>query len=238
MAFPGVDMSACRPARFVREQLLCAARLNRKALPMQVRVSYCGADRVQTTFVKIACSEAWLLKAVTGSASRSSLECMFRTTLLQDLHAAVAKASNGELVTVDPSSFDAAVAAEAVDEADPMDDIDGGDALATPQKKRKKNKRAKHQAHNNILVVSFPEVTRLVDPEGTDMRDVTLFVERKNSIWLSMGDVDWLVHNLYAEHKLKGVQLVAPDDPGPGGAFGHPEPATLEPTPAEAQLLM
>ena len=146
MAFHGVDMSPCRPAQFVREQVLCAAGLNRKALPMRVRVSYCGADRVQTMFVKIACSEAWLLKAVTGNASRSSLECMFRTTLLQDLHAAVAKASNGELVTVDPSSFDAAVAAEAVDEADPMDDIDGGDALATPQKKRKQKQEGGAQS--------------------------------------------------------------------------------------------
>ena len=84
-----------------------------------------------------------------------------------------------------------------------------------------------HKAHNNILVVPFPEVTRLVDPESTDMRDVTLFVERKNSLWVSIEDVNWLVQNLYAEHKLKGVQRVVPDDPGPGGAVGKPEPAAL-----------
>ena len=55
-----------------------------------------------------------------------------------------------------------------------------------------------------------------VDPNGTKRRNVSVYVEDRKTIWLSIDDVAWAVQYLYTQNQLKGIPIVAANDAGPG----------------------
>ena len=63
-------------------------------------------------------------------------------------------------------------------------------------------------------------------PNSIETRLVRLYAVSKREIWMHIDDVNWAVKYLYAQHMLKGVAAVSPDDVGPSGAAAVPEEST------------
>ena len=66
-----------------------------------------------------------------------------------------------------------------------------------------------------------------VDPNGTKRRNVSVYVEDRKTIWLSIDDVAWAVQYLYTQNQLKGIPMVAANDAGPGAPPPPPPLAIL-----------
>ena len=60
-----------------------------------------------------------------------------------------------------------------------------------------------------------------VDLDSTKRRNVSVYVEDRKTIWLSIDDVAWVVQYLYTQNQLKGIPMVAANDAGPGAPPHH-----------------
>ena len=156
-------------------------------------------------FVKMAVTEQWLCKSVTGHTfpQRTSIS---RTTLLQDLGDRIRDAANGA-----GGSKDAELS------ADPMNEVEGG--MMPPAKRLKRNwRRSTNHAKNTCIVTDFPSTCPEKCPECTESRSVTLYVVDRTQIWLFIEDVAWAVGYMHDQNVLKGVAAVSEEDTGPVGA--------------------
>ena len=106
-------------------------------------------------------------------------------------------------------------------EQDPMNDIDDGaaDGAARPGKKKRKANMCKGMC----IKLEFPSKCPEAHPDCETTQTVTVFVESRQKIWLSIDDVPWAVEYMHEQHKLKGVIAVDPDDVGPGGEEPVPQ---------------
>ena len=64
------------------------------------------------------------------------------------------------------------------------------------------------------MPVRCPEI----DPKCKQMRPVTLFIEDRITLWLSLDDLPWAIKYLFDQNQLKGVPVVDDGDVGPGAA--------------------
>ena len=176
--------------------------------PMPMRTQKIMHNDEQHIFVKLAHNEAWLCKAVTGSASpgRTSIS---RTTLVSDIIDRIKDAANG------------AETACAADTTDPMNDIDG--CLPPPRaaKKSRINKVKKQ-----CIELEFPSICPELCPRGAEMRRILLYVVDRMQVWISLNDVAWAVEYMHGQNKLKGVAAVPSEDTGPVGAAPTYTPQT------------
>ena len=81
-----------------------------------------------------------------------------------------------------------------------------------PAMEVQKQNAAKHC----ITTIDMPYECPEVDPNKTKMRTLSVYVEDRKTIWLSIDDVEWVVQYLYTQNQLKGVPVVAANDAGPG----------------------
>ena len=107
-----------------------------------------------------------------------------------------------------------------------MAEIDEGPSV---KKKKKRStavrgvRRLRYYKTNNkgkVVTVSLPARCAEEDEHCQDVRDVKLFIADRKSVWVSLGDVSWVVRILYVQNHLKGVPLIPADSAGPGGAPG------------------
>ena len=54
--------------------------------------------------------------------------------------------------------------------------------------------------------------------DAPNQRKVSVFVEGNGMLWLNSDDLEWMIRFLCIQQQLKGVPVVAPDDPGPDAA--------------------
>ena len=157
-------------------------------------------------FAKLAFTEAWLCKAVTGQTcpQRTSIG---RTTLLDQLKARLKDAADGKGGVVD---------AELV--YDPMNEVDGGCPPPAEKKQKRNWRKDGNKARNTCIVTDFPSKCPEMHPECTDTRSITLYVKDRAQIWLDLDDVGWAVDYMHDQNVLKGVASVLPEDTGPDGA--------------------
>ena len=94
-----------------------------------------------------------------------------------------------------------------------------GKAVGKHATKHAKVQRWRYRANATkhcISTLDMPSECPEVDPNGTKIRTVTVYVHDRKQIWLSVDDVAWAVEYLYKQSSLKGIPVVAADDAGPG----------------------
>ena len=185
------------------------------------------AAGIEKHFVKMAASEPWLVLSTTGSSNKnaSSIE---RTSLLGDLRDRIAKLCDGGQSTEANPPFA---------EYDPMMELEMGtgsstDVLAAGKRagraaKLQRWRYTRNAAKHCISTLDMPYECPEVDPTGTKRRNVSVYVEDRKTIWISIDDVAWAVHYLYTQSHLKGIPMVAANDAGPGAPPPPPPLAIL-----------
>jgi hypothetical protein len=85
----------------------------------------------------------------------------------------------------------------------------------------------RNAAKHCISTLDMPYECPEVDPTGTKRRNVSVYVEDRKTIWISIDDVAWAVQYLYTQNQLKGIPMVAANDAGPGAPPPPPPLAIL-----------
>lgn len=191
-----------KPVQFSYGQVLVRGGRSSKPVSMQTRkIVIEGRDVVFAHFSQYL---PWVMKCVTGQIN-ASRACMGRCKLPLELLRRVQAACDSGSVA----------------EQDPMNDIDDGaaDGAARPGKKKRKANMCKGMC----IKLEFPSKCPEAHPDCETTQTVTVFVESRQKIWLSIDDVPWAVEYMHEQHKLKGVIAVDPDDVGPGGEEPVPQ---------------
>ena len=115
---------------------------------------------------------------------------------------------------------------QALEDYDPMlelaegtgssSDVPAGGKHASKYAKSQRWRYSANAAKHCISTLDMPSECHEVDPNGTKIRTVTVYVQDRKQIWLSVDDVAWAVEYLYKQNSLKGIPVVAADDAGPG----------------------
>jgi hypothetical protein len=207
-------MKAFRPVRFEYGNIHMVGGYCTKPVAIKSK-TVDTADGTIKTFVKLSGMEAWLLTATTGSCT-TSRNSFHRTSLLRDLRVHINRICDAGIGdTVDNPI-----------ESDPMLELaasPGAICVGRPAKfhatKHAKVQRWRYRANmakNCISTFDMPYECPEIDPTGTKLRTVTVYVQDRLQIWLSVDDVAWAVEYLYKQNSLKGIPVVAADDAGPG----------------------
>ena len=147
-------------------------------------------------FVRIDKRQDWLLKSSVGKNARPG--ALTRTKLFDELKAKLLAAVADSASDSQGSAPDAPMSALA--------------AIAAAPKMRKvyASKRGK----DNITEVTMPAFEPTAHPGDERQRVVRLLASSTTTMWLSEGDVEWLVTWLADEYRTGGVPL---DDPAVAG---------------------
>ena len=165
------------------------------------------------TFVKLAVSEMWLIAATTGQ-SKYSASSFGRTSLLDDVRLEIQKLCDRADVT-------SAVPGES-EEYDPMAEVEQVDddvqknIKKTSGRGQKRTRYYKNLVSKTVASLDMPVRCREEDPNCTEVRKISVYIEDRKQIWLDLADVEWAVQYLYIQNLLKGVPLVPDDSTGPG----------------------
>jgi len=150
------------------------------------------------SFVKVDKRQEWLVKAAAGKGARPGALTM--TKLLEAMRE-ILKEMAGE-GNSEPAPEDAAGPAVA---EDPME------ALAALQEKVEAPKKRKgyvsKRRQNQITEIEMRELEPTKHPNSERKRKVKLLAVSTNSLWLSIGDLDWLVTWLADELETGGVPM-------------------------------
>ena len=147
-------------------------------------------------FVKVDKRQEWLLKASVGKNARPP--ALSTTTLFDDLKAK-------PIAAVADSVSDSQ--GHAPD--DPMSAL--VEIAATPNNR---NVYAPNRGKDNITEVTMPAFEPTAHPGDEMQRVVRLLASSTSTMWVSGGNVEWLVTWLSDEHRTGGVPL---DDPAAAG---------------------
>lgn len=208
-----VNMQGFKPVKFSFGQIHFSGGFVGKPIPVNSRTVSDESGHSNMTFVKMACSETWLLLATTGH-KRHNAGSFGRTSLLEDLRDKVQKYCDGEV------SSSSAVPV-AIEEYDPMMEVeqDREDSELSPCKIKsqgyKRMRYYKNSARQSVATIDMPARCPEEDPDCTEVRQIKLHVVDRKTIWLHMDDVEWAVRYLYVQNLLKGVPLVPEDSAGP-----------------------
>lgn len=202
------ELAAFRPVNFVYGNVHMSGGLTNRKHPMTVKMLD-DAKGKSKTFVKMSTREKWLVHSTTGALD------IGRTSLLDNLRERIAELCDGAEAT-EATEQPAA-------EYDPMVELAVGTG-SSGSRGYAANKRAKVQrwrfpinaAKHCISTIDMQAECPEVDPTGKARRIVSVYVEDRVKIWLSIDDVAWAVKYLFTQHQLKGIPLVAANDPGPG----------------------
>jgi len=207
-------MAAFRPVRFEYGNIHMVGGYCTKPVAMKSK-TVDTANGMTKTFVKMSAAEAWLLSSTTGSC-RTSGSSFHRTSLLGDLRVHINRICDAGIGdTVDNPM-----------ESDPMLELaenpgaicvgKHGKFHATKHAKVQRWRYRANMAKHCISTFDMPYECPEIDPTGTKLRTVTVYVQDRLQIWLSVDDVAWAVEYLYKQNSLKGIPVVAADDAGPG----------------------
>ena len=218
---PKIDFSKFRPVHFEFGKVHFKGGLLTKPMPMTTRVvrMQSGSDE---TFVNLKCKEPWLVEAATGN-KRYNGSSFGRTSLVDILHNLTKQFCDGDLQAEggSPTDADAAVAAVG-DDYDPMAEVDGSPSVKKKGLTASRGcRRLRYYKTNNkgkVVTVPLPARCAEEDAHCQDVRDVTLFIADRKSVWVSLRDLAWVVQILFVQNQLKGVPLIPADSAGPGGA--------------------
>ena len=115
-----------------------------------------------------------------------------------------------------------AIEEEPEDEADdPMDAMGPCGREDLQPSARKKTKKAFIPQVDTVLMYEWPPEADVGCSET--MREVRLFLEGNQKLWIHWTDIEWLVRSLWINFQLKDVPNVSGEDQGPGADL------TLEP---------
>jgi len=208
-----VNMTGFKEVKFSFGQIHVSGGHGGKPLPVNSKIVSDPSGNNKMTFVKMACSEQWLVFATTGQ-KRYSAGSFGRTSLLEELRDNVLKYCDGEV------SSSSGVAMESED-CDPMMEVehDQEDVELSPSKiKARGEKRMRYfrnLAKDSIATFDMPVRCPEEDTDCTKVRQIRLYVVDRKVIWLQIDDVEWAVRYLYVQNLLKGVPLVLDDSTGP-----------------------
>lgn len=211
-------MDGFKPVEFCFGQIHISGGHGGKPLPVASKTVADPAGNKNMTFVKLSCSEPWLLYATTGQR-RYSAGSFGRTSLLEDLRQQVQKYCDGEGSSAD--------GAQMLDEDyDPMMEVeqDGGASQGSPGKIKSHGQTRmryfRNVARSSIVTFDVPVRCPEEDAERTELRQIKLYIVDRKEVWLHIDDVGWAVRYLYVQNLLKGVPLVPDDSTGPGNVVG------------------
>ena len=152
--------------------------------------------------------------STTGSSFKNG-SSIDRTSLMGDLRDRIGHLCDGGPPTVQP-----------LDEYDPMmelaegtgssSDVIAGGKFASKAATFKRWRYTTNAAKHCITTFDMPYECLEVDPNSTNRRNASVYVEDRKTIWLSIDDVAWAVQYLYTQNQLKGIPMVAANDAGPG----------------------
>ena len=208
-------LAAFRPVKFEYGKVHMSGGFTAKKSAMKSKTVEDAAG-IEKHFVKMAASEPWLVLPTTGSANKnvSSIE---RTSLLGDLRDRIAQlCDGGQSTEANPPPA----------EYDPMMELEMGTGSSTdviaagkPAGRSAKLQRwryTQNAAKHCITSIDMPYECPEVGPNTTKITTVSVYVEDRKTIWLSIDDVEWALTYLFTQNQLKGVPLVDDDDAGPG----------------------
>ena len=172
-----------------------------------------ASEQEDIRFVKIAVSETWLIMATTGQAKHTA-SSFGRTSLLEDLRLEIQKLCDGE-----ESSFSPAKSKES-EYYDPMaeveqDDRDVQNTRKTRGRGLKRTRYYKNHVSKQVVTLSMPARCPEEDPNCKEVRNIRLYIEDRQHMWLDLADVEWAARFLYVQILLKGVPLIPEDSTGP-----------------------
>ena len=194
-----------KPVQFSYGQVLVRGGRSAKANFMQTRkIVIEGHDAV---FAHFSNNLPWVMKCVTGQIN-ASRACMGRCKLSTDIFRRVHAACDSGVV--------------AIDEPDPMNAIDDGSTEKKEEGKAKRSRKA-NMCKGMCIKLEFPSQCLEAYPNCMSTRTITVFVETRCKIWLSIEDVPWAIEYMHEQHTLKGVIAVDPEDVGPGGEEPVPQ---------------
>jgi hypothetical protein len=173
----------------------------KKGMPVRSR-SEADHNGNDITFVQISTRERWLTEA-TAKNRRISL---LPTSLLKVLHDKINKMCDGaESVRISA-------------DYDPMNEVvkDNADKNATsPDVRRTGGRRiryAKNHAYKTVVMVDMPIRCPEEDGDCREMRTVTLYIENRVSVWISVSDVEWAIKYMFVQNYHQGGPPVSDDD--------------------------
>ncbi len=208
----GLNMKGFRPVKFAFSQIHISGGHGAKPIPVTSK-SVPETSGSNTTFVKMASNEVWLVFATTGQ-TKYTAGSFGRTSLLEELRDKVQQICDGEM----SSSSGVAIAR---DDYDPMMEVEeeqGQDNIAPSKTKCQGQKRQRYyrnHARDSTVTVEMPVKCPEEDPKCKEVRKIRLYIADRKTIWLHIDDVEWAVRYLYVQNFLKGVPLVPDDSNGP-----------------------
>ena len=177
------------------------------------------------SFVKVDKNARWLLKAVVGSAKKGGLR---RSTIFHTLHAMLsnansvsgwipersAESSSSSAVAGAPSPAIAGAPSPAGDSMSQLVEIRS--ELARPKTNRRgrikyqsKIKYKSKRGQNKIHILQMSEHEPVSHPDRTETRNIRLLPTSTSSLWICIGDIEWLVRWLSDELRSGGVCVCA-----------------------------
>ena len=177
-----------------------AGKLN-KEMPLTTK------SRDDQTYVLIRTRESWLSYAIFGSNPRDR---GWDWSLLKHLRRHVASRQKDLR-----SRITEAIEEQPEDETyDPMDAMGPCGREDLQPSARKKTKKAFIPQVVTVQMHEWPPEADVGCSET--MREVRLFLEGNQKLWIHWADVEWLVRSLWVNCQLKSVPNVPGEDKGPG----------------------
>jgi hypothetical protein len=213
MAGTRVDMTGYKEVQFTFDQVHMKGGYITQPLPVIAkRIQVSGFPKY---FVKMTAKDAWLIKATCGYKKHHETSFQ-RTTLLEDLRDKLLRACNGECKPDMPNADVDDV------ERDFMEEIFVGNVDKSPQDKSpqkgggaKRARYSKNDMKHRVFVTQMPEKCPEEVPDCQQMRQISMLIEDRKTIWLCTEDIGWAVSYLWVQNMLKGVPLVPADSQGP-----------------------
>ena len=205
-------MSEFKPMKFDFGKIHMTGGHSAKSHPLTSK-TITGPEQEESTFVKMAVSETWLIMTTTGQAKCTG-SSFGRTSLLEDLRMELQKLCDGEESSVSPAK------SKESEDWDPMAEVEQVDqdvqnTTKTRSRGQKRTRYYKNHVSKQVVTLSMPARCPKEAPNCTEVRNIRLFIEDRVQVWLDLADVEWALRYLYVPNLLKGVPLIPEDSIGP-----------------------
>ena len=159
---------------------------------------------VTENYIKLTTREVWIRGAILGLA-KDKKDKVLQTGIIDELR----QLSN------DIYNLGSGETCPANDSPDPMEEMM---PFATSVKKEKRKKE--FQFEPRVHTLTMPDWPPEAVTGHVTTRNIRIFIEAYNQLWLHQDDIDWMLRYIYIQQQLKGVDVVASDDEGPDAGLG------------------
>ena len=172
-------LAACRPVKFEYGKIHMSGGYTTKPSPMKSK-TVDDVNGQSKKCVRLSSSEAWLVYSTTGACHKNG-SSIDRTSLLGALRDRIARLCDGvDVVDVAP--------VQAPDDYDPMLELAAGTGSSSDVTKAagkqgmKRWRYSKNAAKHCIATLDMASECPGVDPKGTKIRNVSVFIEDRKQI--------------------------------------------------------